>query len=139
MRSCKLVTSEREILPPRSERIIQVHKSGKHAEYAPDWGVTEASFDTIRKHSVVAAQALVDSMHCVVPLRILNPTNYTVVLSRDTTVATLHPVRAVHNPVNCEQLCEASSGPLDVTSAGPYTGNVDTSAVDVETSRSDHG
>ena len=100
-KSCKLETVERTILPAKSECIVMVKGSGRRAENAPTFGVAEMSLNVVRQYSVIAARTLVDSRGTM-PIRMMNPTESTVVLPRGTSVAVLSPIMRVEKTLHPE-------------------------------------
>ena len=94
--SCFRVSVENTaVVPPRSEALIAGKILGKHA---PVLGLLEPTARLMEVNQLILARSLVDTSSNIIPLRVLNPTDYPCTLYKDTVAAMCEPVDLVEAP-----------------------------------------
>ena len=94
----RLATVGKIVLPANTHSMIQVRVKDRNRKCpgdAPDWGLTAPARKPAVKHGIVTGRALVDGSAQQVIIPVLNPTDTTVVLPRNTDLAFMAPVRYV--------------------------------------------
>ena len=98
--ACRVTAKNTVILPPHSESIVQGAVMSRHD--LPRCAITE-NVTSLEKYGLLIGRNLVDPTKGVVPIRVMNPGDLTVVLQRDTNLAIASPVGDVR-PVREEKL-----------------------------------
>ena len=88
--SCFRVSVENTtVVHPRSEALVAGKIVGK---YTPVLGLLEPTARLIEVNQLILARGLVDTSSDIIPLRVLNPTDYPCTLYRDTVAVMCEPV-----------------------------------------------
>ena len=61
----------------------------------PQWGMLDSSQQFVGKNSLLIAKMVVDPKKSCIPIRVMNPTDETQIVYKDTTAAVLCPVEIV--------------------------------------------
>ena len=94
--SCFRVSVETTaVVPPRSEALVAGKIVG---QYTPVLGLLEPTARLMEVNHLILARSLVDTSSDIIPLRVLNPTDYPCTLYKDTVAAICEPVDLVEAP-----------------------------------------
>ena len=94
--SCFQVSVENTaVVPPRSEALVAGKIVG---QYTPVLGLLEPTARLMEVNQLILARSLVDTSSNIIPLRVLNPTDYPCTLYKDTVAAVCKPVDLVEAP-----------------------------------------
>ena len=94
--SCFRVSVETTaVVPPRSETLVAGKIVG---QYTPVLGLLEPTARLMEVNHLILARSLVDTSSDIIPLRVLNPTDYPCTLYKDTVAAICEPVDLVEAP-----------------------------------------
>ena len=105
--SCFRVSVENTaVVPPRSEALV----AGKIiCQYIPDLGLLEPTARLMEVNQLILARSLVDTSSDIIPLQVLNPTDYPCTPYKDTVAAMCKPtdlVETLHIWENNVALCQ---------------------------------
>ena len=99
----RIALCETVVLPPRSESIVTAHFVD--GEATEELGVIEATGQFQERHNLMMARSLVHLNWNQVPLRLLNPTDSTKTVYKDSIAATCEPAQCIDEDnrlgVNC--------------------------------------
>ena len=94
--SCFRVSVENTaVVPPRSEALVAGKIVG---QYTPVLRLLEPTARLMEVNQLILARSLVDTSSDIIPLRVLNPTDYPCTLYKDTVAAMCEPVDLVETP-----------------------------------------
>ena len=94
--SCIRVSVENTaVVPPRSEALVAGKIVG---QYAPVLGLLEPTVRLMEVNQLILARSLADTSSNIIPLWVLNPTDYPCTLYKDTVTAMCEPVDLVEAP-----------------------------------------
>ena len=83
------------VVPPRSEALVAGKIVG---QCAPVLGLLEPTTRLMEVNQLILARSLVDTSSDIIPLRVLNPTDYPCTLCKDTVAAMCEPIDLVEAP-----------------------------------------
>ena len=116
--SCFRVSVETTaVVPPRSEALVAGKIVG---QYTPVLGLLEPTARLMEVNQLIFPRSLVDTSADIIPLRVLNPTDYPFALYKDTVAAMCEPVDLVEAPhiwENNVALCQKHEKGDSVTDA----------------------
>ena len=94
--SCFRVSVENtSVVPPRSETLVAGKIVG---QYVPVLGLLEPTARLMEVSQLILARSLVDTSSEIIPLRVLNPTDYPCTLYKDTVAVMCESVDLVEAP-----------------------------------------